>query len=1004
MHFVAMLAIQMSLPMTYAPGPTLLSLLTAIGAVGCGLQIIRAKASFPRIVSAGITVGFGVAAMHYIGMASMRFAGSVAYTPGLWGLSVLVGIAAATAALWMSITLQEKWRRGGAALVMGGAICGMHYVGMASTVFRVDPLAQVVPGLPSGPIAITVTLTALALILCALVFVAADRRILASAQHEAEVLRRSNDQLAVANAELELGRQQFDAALSNMSQGLTLFDSDQKLIVCNRRYGEIYGLSQDQTRPGTTLADIINHRMARGSLPDMSRAEFLARREKMSLSAGSSDITDKLSDGRMISMRHQPLPNGGWVTTHEDITATVAAAAELHEAKDRAEQAEALLRDAVDSMSEGFVIYDHEDRFVMCNETYRQNYRKLYPEGADFLVRGAHLEEILRQVLALGGDAKARGREEEWVAERLAHHRQASGAIEQRLGDGSWFLVTNRRMKNGGITGLRIDITALKHAEAALLESEAGLELAQATAGIGSWELDVTTGRYIGSKELYRICGFAADFEPTVDNVAAYVHPEDYPPVRPWIGDLMAGRGANTRETRFVRPDGGVRLLRVEGRALIDPDGTIRRLAGTMQDITDRRLIEQQLAQAQKMEAIGNLTGGMAHDFNNGLGVIIGNLDLLGRLIKTDPITTELCNEARDAALRCTELIRLLLAFARRQPLLARQIDVNALVERTAKLLGRTLGEDITLTSHRDLALWPVVADPAQLEAALTNLANNARDAMPRGGRLDITTKTAELDAHYAALHPEAIPGAYVLIEVSDTGIGIAPDIISRIFEPFFTTKEPGQGTGLGLSMVFGFVKQSGGHLAVYSEPGLGSTFRIYLPRANVSDTRADMPADRQPVAGGQETVLLVEDNAPLRRTTARQLAELGYQVREADHADAALALLSSGDRVDLLFTDVVMPGTMDGFDLAQHATRLRRGLKVLITSGFPGVRGAGQRIADCPFPLLNKPYPHDDLARAVRAVLDRDDNHVMATAECPLAGSDQGRPGSELAIITEKV
>jgi diguanylate cyclase (GGDEF)-like protein len=320
MHFVAMLALEMSLPTTYAPGPTLLSLLIAIGAIGCGLQIIRTKASFSRIFSAGIAVGLGVAAMHYIGMASMRFGGSVAYTPGLWGLSVLVGIAAATAALWMSITVQDKWRRGVAASVMGGAICGMHYVGMASTVFRVDPLAQVVPGLPSGPIAIALTLATLALILCALVFVAADRRILASAQHEAEQLRRSNAQLAIANIELELGRQQFDAALSNMSQGLTFFDCDEKLIVCNRRYGEIYGLSQDQIRPGTTLPDIINHRMARGSLPDLSRAEYLARCEKLSLSAGPYDITDQLRDGRIISMHHQPLPNGGWVTTHEDIT------------------------------------------------------------------------------------------------------------------------------------------------------------------------------------------------------------------------------------------------------------------------------------------------------------------------------------------------------------------------------------------------------------------------------------------------------------------------------------------------------------------------------------------------------------------------------------------------------------------------------------------------------------------------------------------------------------
>jgi signal transduction histidine kinase/ActR/RegA family two-component response regulator len=398
-------------------------------------------------------------------------------------------------------------------------------------------------------------------------------------------------------------------------------------------------------------------------------------------------------------------------------------------------------------------------------------------------------------------------------------------------------------------------------------------------------------------------------------------------------------------------------------------------------EIRERQRTQDQLRQSQKMESLGNLTGGMAHDFNNGLGVIIGCLELLDMLVETNQAAKDLCDEARDAALRCADLVRRLLAFARRQPLRPRQIDVNALVENMARLLSRTLGEDVTLTTRPGTELWPVMADPAQLESALTNLANNARDAMPKGGRLEITTKRTELDAHYVALYPEATAGEYVLIEVSDSGTGIPPTIIDRIFEPFFTTKPPGQGTGLGLSMVFGFVRQSGGHLTVYSEPGRGSTFRVYLPRTRVGDTRTAAPIDQRLVVGGDEAVLLVEDNGPLRRSTARQLARLGYQVREAEHAEAALTILSSGDRVDLLFTDVVMPGTMDGLDLAYHATRVRRGLKVLVTSGFPDVRGADQRMASCPFPLLNKPYLHDELARTVRVVLDGDEGQSPGTA-----------------------
>jgi PAS domain S-box-containing protein len=683
-----------------------------------------------------------------------------------------------------------------------------------------------------------------------------------------------------------------------------------------------------------------------------------------------------------------------------DITAQIEAGQELEQAKERAEQAETLLRDAVDSISEGFVIYDRDDRFVMCNDVYRQ----IYAEGAGSLVPGVRFEDFVRAVHAKGGgNAAWRGREEEWVAERLRHHREAKGSLEFCLSNGTWYLTTDRRMKNGGIAGLRIEITALKQAQAALRESEERLDRAQAIAGIGSWELDVPTGRYVWSKELYRIRGLSPDsFEPRIDTVATHIHPDDYPTARRWLDNLMAGREHDTIDARMVRPDGEVRLLRVEGRSVADADGTVRRIAGTMQDVTERRLIERQLAQAQKMEAIGNLTGGMAHDFNNVLGVIIGNLDLLKRLVQDNQPAAELCGEALDGASRCTDLIRRLLAFARRQSLRPEITDLNALVGDITRLVGRILGEDITLGLHLDGGLQPVMVDPSQIEAALVNFASNSRDAMPKGGRLEITTSNAVLDASYAALHPEVIPGAYVCIEISDTGSGIPPEIVGRIFEPFFTTKEPGKGTGLGLSMAFGFVKQSGGHLSVYSEPGLGTTFRLYLPSNAAGGTLSAGPLELEPVAGGDETVLLVEDNVQLRQATVRQLAELGYRVLEAEHAAAALAILS-GQGVDLLFTDVVMPGSMDGLDLAHHALSLRPGLKVLLTSGFPGVRGADQRMIDCPFPLLAKPSRRDELARMVRETLDAGDR-PDAFPHRQAAPADRRMRDSAQVVATEQM
>jgi PAS domain S-box-containing protein len=508
--------------------------------------------------------------------------------------------------------------------------------------------------------------------------------------------------------------------------------------------------------------------------------------------------------------------------------------------------------------------------------------------------------------------------------------------------------------------------------EKALRESEARLDRAQEIAGVGSWELDIASRKFTWSKQLYRIAGLPLDAKPTVGTIAVSIHPDDYPAVPAWLAALRNSPQPSPMELRIIRPDGEKRSVRFDGRPMVDRDGAVRRLAGTVQDITESRLIEGQLVQAQKMEAIGNLTGGMAHDFNNVLGVIIGNLDLLKRLVTIDGEASDLCGEALDGASRCADLIRRLLAFARRQSLHPKRTNVNALVSNIIQLLGRTLGEDITLTVNLDAAICMVMVDRVQLEAAVINLATNARDAMPKGGHLEITTRTARLEATHGAIWPNMTAGDYALIEISDTGTGIPPDIIGRIFEPFFTTKGPGNGSGLGLSMAFGFVKQSGGHLSAYSEPGLGTTFRLYLPRNDIPGEELVSLSEHFPVVGGNETVLVVEDNAQLRQVTGRQLVGLGYRVLQAERAEAALAILAGDDRIDLLFTDVVMPGMMDGVYLAHEATRLRGGLKALLTSGFPGVRGAAQHTLDCPFPLLNKPYRHDELAHAIREILDQ--------------------------------
>ncbi len=430
------------------------------------------------------------------------------------------------------------------------------------------------------------------------------------------------------------------------------------------------------------------------------------------------------------------------------------------------------------------------------------------------------------------------------------------------------------------------------------------------------------------------------------------------------------------RDLLALRQDGSEVPVEIGLSPIDTPQGPM--VLATIVDITERRQHEdalarsqEQLRQAQKMEAIGALTGGMAHDFNNLLGVIIGNLELARPQVAADGDAADLLNDALDAAVRGGDLTQRLLAFARRQPLRPMPVALNELVSGMMRLLSRTLGEDIEITLDLAPDLWTVIADPAQVEAALANLANNARDAMPGGGKIIIATANQHLDEDYAAAYPEVKPGDYAMISVSDTGVGMSSDVTAQIFEPFFTTKQPGKGTGLGLSMVFGFMKQSGGHVSVYSEPGIGSVFRLYLPRTDAA--MVDPPEDEIPATdrGTGETILVVEDNEALRRVVARQLQQLGYRVIGASTAADALAILESS-KVDLLFTDIVMPGPMDGFALASTVKARWPDIKVVLTSGFPDSR-IDRRKAELPptVPILNKPHRRQDLARVIRAKLN---------------------------------
>jgi signal transduction histidine kinase len=389
----------------------------------------------------------------------------------------------------------------------------------------------------------------------------------------------------------------------------------------------------------------------------------------------------------------------------------------------------------------------------------------------------------------------------------------------------------------------------------------------------------------------------------------------------------------------------------------------------------ERRIVERQLRQTQKMEAMGQLTGGIAHDFNNLLGVIVANADLLLEQVKNNPEQADLTKEILNSAMHGAELTHRLLAFARQQPLSAQLIELNAQLPRIIGILRRTLGERIRITTNFAEGLWQTRVDPSQVEDALLNLAINARDAMPKGGLLTIETANMQLDEHYTALHPEVTAGDYVMLAMTDSGTGMPPEVVERAMEPFFTTKEVGKGTGLGLSMIYGFAKQSGGHAHIYSNLGVGTTVRLYLPRAEGEVAAAEpvaAPAIALPLGG--ETILLVDDNSALRRVTLRRLTNLGYQVHDAEDGPAALALMDKGQHFDLLFTDIGLPGGMDGFELAVQARHRQPDLKVLFTTGYGNLGDLNGDTSRQPEHLLRKPYRNHELAEKLRQVLGSDE------------------------------
>jgi PAS domain S-box-containing protein len=609
-----------------------------------------------------------------------------------------------------------------------------------------------------------------------------------------------------------------------------------------------------------------------------------------------------------------------------------------------------------------FVTYvkDRDGRYIFHN-----------PEGGAFKSTDA----AMRGKTARDLHDAATAAEIEAIDQRIVATGQPSVLERRSLVSGpyEWTMVIKFPIRDGaghviGVGGFDVDISERKRAEAAALEREQEyrrvVELVQEAIWI-----------HAGGKVIFANPAAAKLFgadrpEALVGRTATgWIHPDDREHAAARTRLLtMQPCAVPVTEMRLMGLDGQVRTAAIHAVSFLQ-DGEIHVMASA-RDVTEQRHAEAQLTQAQKMEAVGQLTGGVAHDFNNLLTVIIGTLDMTLERAQSD--LRPMLDTALQAAQRGATLVQRLLAFSRRQALKPEPLDVNRLAADMDELLRRTLGAQIAIEMMLLDGLWSALADRSQVESALLNLAINARDAMPAGGKMTIETGNIHLDDAYAARNAEVTAGDYIMLAVTDTGSGMPPEVLERAFEPFFTTKEVGRGSGLGLSMVYGFAKQSRGHLKIYSEVGHGTTVRLYLPRV-VSDSMAAAPsaaASEHPRGG--ETVLVVEDDPDVRRYVVSQIRDLGYRVIEAADGLQAQAILDGDTPIDLLFTDVVMPGGMTGRQLADAAKHRRPELKTLFTSGYTENSIVHQGKLDPGVHFLAKPYRRQDLASKLREALDQ--------------------------------
>ncbi|MDP2332982.1 MAG: PAS domain S-box protein [Reyranella sp.] len=745
--------------------------------------------------------------------------------------------------------------------------------------------------------------------------------------------------------EKEAARQaaNLQSILENIEQGVVLLDKELKLAAYNHRLARWLQIDDTSDAHGKSYEQIVRGLAERGEYAPEDNETAIATRMRLVQSRERFVGERRRADGRVVSVTFNPLPEGGGVMTYSDVTA-----ARTHEAW-LAESEENFRYLFQKSPLPMWVYSIGTLKFLEVNQ-------------AAISIYGYSRDEFLAMTLKDIRPPEDVGRLMQWLQQPWVQNLQAIDwrhcRKDGRILDVDLFLSDIEFGNEPARLSVSIDITARKEAER---QTERIFETSKDLIHVTD-----SYGRFIRvSPSSFRMLGYRSE-EMTGHSADEFIHPEDIALAREETRAARRGTGGEFR-CRYVHKDGHLVSMLWSG-VWSERD---RRYFFIGRDTTEHDRTEGQLRQAQKMEAVGQLTGGVAHDFNNILMVIMANVDSLE---EDEQLDLQLRNRVRriaEATQRAADLTRQLLAFSRKQALQPRRTDINELVAATGKLLRRTLGEQVEIRSSLAADLWTAEVDRAQLEAALINLSINARDAMPDGGRLLVETCNTTLDEDYVAQTPDAAVGDYVMIAVTDTGKGMTADVLDKAFEPFFTTKESGKGTGLGLSMVYGFVKQSNGHVRIYSEPGRGTTVKLFLPRSDPAGEAGTVPT-RPPMPRGSERILVVEDDPQVRAVVVSQLQGLGYAAAEAPDGEAGLAALEAAAQpFDLLLTDVIMPGAMNGKALAEEAARRWPRMRIVFMSGYTEDAVIHHGRLDPGVLLLSKPFRRAELAQMLRRALD---------------------------------